>query len=61
MFLCGTEAWSVRLMKERRPWVFLGRVLKEVFGYEKEEMETGEIRTMRSFSSWLVFVSTVMN
>ena len=39
MFLCGWEAWSVTFREERRSGVFLDRVLRGMFGSEKEEMK----------------------
>jgi len=39
MCLCGWEGRCVTVRAERRAWEFLDRVLREIFGSEKEKME----------------------
>jgi len=39
--LCGCETWSVILREERRLRVFECLVLREVFGFKREEVTEG--------------------
>ena len=39
--LYGCETWSLKLREERRLWVFENRVLRRIFGAERDEV-TGE-------------------
>jgi hypothetical protein len=47
--LYGCETWSLILKEERRPWVFENRVLRSIFGPERDEVTgNGENYTIRS-------------
>jgi hypothetical protein len=39
--LCGCETWSVTLREERRLRVFKNRVLRRIFGPQKDEVTGG--------------------
>jgi hypothetical protein len=41
--LYGCETWSVKLREENRLRVFENRVLRRIFGPEKEEMAGGNL------------------
>ena len=41
LVLYGCETWSLTLREERRLWVFENRVLRRIFGAERDEV-TGE-------------------
>jgi len=45
--LYGCETWSLTLREERRPWVFENRVLRRIFGPNREKV-TGEWRKLRN-------------
>jgi hypothetical protein len=47
LVLCGCETWPVTLREEHRPTVFEDRVLRVVFGAEREEV-TGDWRKLRN-------------
>jgi hypothetical protein len=48
--LYGCETWSLTLWKEQRPKLFENRVLRRIFGLERDEMvENGENCIMRRF------------
>jgi len=43
--LYGCETWSLTLREEYTPWVVGNRVLRGVFGLERDEV-TGELRKL---------------
>jgi hypothetical protein len=43
----GCETWSLTLREEHRLWVFENRVLRRIFGPERDEV-TGEWRKLHS-------------
>jgi len=47
VFLYGCETWSLTLREERRLRVFENRMLRRVFGPERDEV-TGEWRTLHN-------------
>ena len=48
--LCGYETWTVTPREEHRPRVFENRVLREIFGPEREEVTgSGENYITKSF------------
>jgi hypothetical protein len=47
MVLYGCETWSLTLREEHRLGVFENRVLRRIFGPEREEV-TGELRKLRN-------------
>ena len=47
VILYGCETWSLTLRKERRQRVFENRVLRRIFGYERDEV-TGEWRKLHN-------------
>jgi len=45
VFLYGYETWLLTLREEHTPWVVGNRVLRRVFGLERDEM-TGKFRKL---------------
>ena len=45
--LCGCETWSLTLREERKLRVFENRVLRGIFGHEREKV-TGEWRKLHN-------------
>jgi hypothetical protein len=54
--LCGCETWSLKLRKEGRLRIFENRVLRRIFGLERDEV-TGEWRRLHNKELYAVYSS----